>query len=174
MTGKVGTVATLLSDDSGLCIGYEPKCGVQHPFIEGAYYSVICHDEAPLVGSSQLTQLAGGDPGYLEAYAHGPYLSDICPIWKAGRTAPETAAPVTSNIPMLIYVGAYDSYGSSRVTEEAASTLSRAFIVSAPFVGHNAMSTSECYITIRNAWIETPTSAPDTSCVAKIPALSFG
>jgi pimeloyl-ACP methyl ester carboxylesterase len=172
--GKVGSVAMLLSDDSGLCIGYEPKCGVEHPFVEGAYYSILCHDEAPPAGSSQLTQLAHGDTGYLEAYVNGPYLSVICPVWNVGRTGPEVTAPVTSNIPMLIYVGSYDAYSSTRVTKEAASTLSRAFIVSAPFVGHNAMATSECYITIRNDWIENLTSPPDTSCVAKIPALSFG
>jgi pimeloyl-ACP methyl ester carboxylesterase len=172
--GKVETVATVLSDDSSLCIGYEPKCGVEHGFVEGAYYSILCHDEAPAEESSQLTQLAAGDRGYLEAYVNGPYLSIICPIWNVGRAGPEADDPVVSNIPMLIYVGAYDAYGSPRVTEQAASTLSGAFIVSAPSVGHNAMSTSECYIDIRNAWIETPTSAPDTSCVATIPALSVG
>jgi hypothetical protein len=172
--GNVGGVATLMSDDSALCIGYEAKCGVQHPFVEGAYYSIYCHDEAPPTGSSELNQLSGGDPGYLEAYVKGPYLSDICPVWQAGHAAPEADDPVTSDIPILIFAGAYDSYGSPRVTREAAGTLSASFIVLAPFVGHNAMSTSECYITIRNAWIETPTSAPDTSCVAKIPAPRFG
>jgi pimeloyl-ACP methyl ester carboxylesterase len=171
--GDVGTVARLLSDDSGLCVGYEPKCGVEHPFVEGAYYSVLCHDEAPFADPSQLASLAHGDAGYLEAYANGPYLSDICPVWKAERAEPEAAAPVTSSIPTLIYVGAYDSYGSSRVTDEAASTLSRAFIVPVSSVGHNAMSTSECYIDIRNAWMETLTSAPDTSCIAKVPGPSF-
>jgi pimeloyl-ACP methyl ester carboxylesterase len=171
--GDVGTVARLLSDDSGLCVGYEPKCGVEHPFVEGAYYSLLCHDGAPFADPSQLVSLAEGDAGYLEAYANGPYLSDICKVWKAGRAGADVAAPVTSSIPMLIYVGAYDSYGSSRVTDEAASTLSRAFIVSVPFVGHNAMATSECYITIRNAWMETPTSAPDISCTAKVPGPTF-
>jgi hypothetical protein len=172
--GRVGTAAKLLSDDSGLCIGYEPKCGAEHPFVEGAYYSLFCHDEAPFADPSQLVRLAGGDPGYLEAYANGPYVSDICPAWKAGRAEPGAVIPVTSNIPMLIYVGAYDAFSSPRIAKETISTLSRSFIVWAPFVGHNAMSTSECYVNIRNAWIETPTSAPDTTCVAKIPAPSFG
>jgi pimeloyl-ACP methyl ester carboxylesterase len=174
INGDVGTVSRLLADDSGLCVGYEPKCGVEHPFVEGAYYSLLCHDEARFANPSQLVSLAHGDAGYLEAYANGPYLSGICPVWKAGRAGSDAAAPVTSSIPMLIYVGAYDSYGSSRVTDEAASTLSRAFIVSVPFVGHNAMSTSECYIAIRNAWMETPSSAPDTSCMATVPELTFG
>lgn len=172
LDGNVDAVATLLSDDS-LCIGYEAKCGVQHPFVEGAYYSIYCHDEAPSTGSSELSQISDGDPGYLEAYVTGPYLSDICPVWQAGHAGPEADDPVSSDIPTLIFVGAYDSYASPSVVREAAGTLSASFIVSAPFVGHNAMSTSECYITIRNAWLESPNSAPDTSCVANIPPLSF-
>jgi pimeloyl-ACP methyl ester carboxylesterase len=171
--GDVGTVATVLSNDPGLCVGYLPKCEDEHPLVEGAYYSILCHDESPPVGSSQLAQMAGGDPGYLEAYVNGPYLSVICPAWKVGRAAPQVGEPITSDVPMLIYVAPYDAYSSARVTERAASTLSRAFIVPTPFVGHNAMATSECYIDIRNAWIEDPASAPDASCVAKLPAVPF-
>jgi hypothetical protein len=172
--GHVGTVATILSNDPGLCVGYLPKCEEEHPLSEGAYYSILCHDEAPPSGSSQLARMAGGDPGYLEAYVNGPYLSVICPAWTAGRAGqPPADDPVTSNIPMLIFMAPYDAYTSRRVTEQAASTLSRAFIVSTPFSGHNSMATSECYIAIRNAWIDNPTSAPDASCVAKIPALRF-
>ena len=74
---------------------------------------------------------------------------------------------------MLIFVGTYDAYGSPKVVRESATSLSQAFVVVAPHGGHNAMSTSECYIGIRNAWLESPTSAPDTSCVAKIPDLRF-
>ncbi len=117
--------------------------------------------------------MAAGDPGYLEAYVNGPYLSVICPAWKVGRAAPQVGEPITSDVPMLIYVAPYDAYSSPRVTEKAASTLSRAFIVPTPFVGHNGMATSECFIDIRNAWIEDPASAPDTSCVAKLSAVRF-
>jgi hypothetical protein len=173
MNSDVSSIAKLLSDDSDLCIGYEPKCGEEHHFIEGAYYSLICRDEVPSEGSSQLEQLADGDPGYVEAYAGGPYVDDICPPWGVERADPETTDRIASDIPMLIYVGAYDSYGSAEVTREAVSTLSGAFTVWAPFVGHNAMSTSECYLTIRNAWIETPTAPPGTSCMAEIPPLRF-
>ena len=111
----VGTVATLLSNDPGLCVGYLPKCEAEHPLVEGAYYSILCHDDAPGAGSAQLAQMAGGDPGYLEAYVNGPYLSVICPAWKVGRAGPSASDAVTSNIPMLIYVAPYDAYGSPSV-----------------------------------------------------------
>lgn len=173
MHADVSAAAKLLSDDSSLCVGYEPKCGSEHQFVEGAYYSLICADEVPSAGSSQLEQLADGDPGYMEAYAGGPYVDEICPAWGVERAGPETTEPVTSDIPMLVYVGAYDSFGSAEITREAVSTLSGAFIVSAPFAGHNAMSTSECYLSIRNAWIETPMSPPETSCMEEIPTLRF-
>jgi hypothetical protein len=122
MTGRVGMIATLLSDDTGLCIGYEPKCGVPHPFVQGAYYSIICHDEVPFIDPVELDQAAGDDAGYREAYVDGPYLKDICPAWKVGSAEGQESAPLTSSIPTLIYVGAYDSFGSSQVTKEAAST----------------------------------------------------
>ena len=169
--GNVDTVAGLMSDDSPLCVGYEAKCGVQHPFVEGAYFSLLCPDEP--TESSELARLADGAPGYLEAYVRGPYTSDICPAWNVEKAGAEEGDPITSNIPMLIFVGTYDAYGSPKVVRESATSLSQAFVVVAPHGGHNAMSTSECYIGIRNAWLESPTSAPDTSCVAKIPDLRF-
>jgi pimeloyl-ACP methyl ester carboxylesterase len=170
LEGRVELVAGLLSDEP-LCLGYQPICG-DNPFFEGAFFSILCHDEVPFVEASQLAALAGGDPGLQDAYVSSPYL-DVCEAWDVGEATSVAHRPVSSSIPMLIYVGAYDAYGSLPVAEQAVASLSGSFLVDVPYQGHNVLGAHDCYRNIRNAWIEDPTSPPDTGCIEEIPPPSF-
>jgi hypothetical protein len=102
MEGRVDLVARLLSAEP-LCLGYQPVCG-DNPFFEGAFFSILCHDEVPFVEPSRLTGMAGGEPGFQEAYVASPYL-DVCEAWDVGEATSVAHRPVSSDIPMLIYVG---------------------------------------------------------------------
>ena len=170
MEGKVDLVARLLSDEP-LCLGYQPVCG-DNPFFEGAFFSILCHDEAPFVEPSSLTGMAGGDPGFQEAYVASPYL-DVCEAWDVGEATSIAHRPVSSDIPMLIYVGRYDAYGSLPDAEQATTSLSGSFLVDVPYQGHNVLGSLDCYRNIRNAWIEDPTSPPDTGCIDEIGPPTF-
>ena len=59
------------------------------------------------------------------------------------------------------------------VAEQAVASLSGSFLVDVPYQGHNVLGSLDCYLNIRNAWIEDPTSAPDTGCIADIPPPTF-
>lgn len=170
LEGKVDLVAGLLSEEP-LCLGYQPICG-DHPFFEGAFFSILCYDEVPFVEASRLAALAGGDPGFQEAYVASPYL-DVCEAWDVGETTSVAHRAVSSSIPMLIYVGEYDAYGPLPVAEQAVASLSGSFLVDAPYQGHNVLGAHECYRNIRNAWLEDPTSPPETGCIEEIPPPSF-
>jgi pimeloyl-ACP methyl ester carboxylesterase len=170
LEGDVEVVAYLLSEEP-LCLGYQPVCGAQ-PLFEGALFSILCHDEVPFVEASRLTGMAGGDPGFQDAYVANPYL-DVCEVWDVGEATPVAHRPVSSDIPMLIFVGAYDAYGPRPVAEQAVASLSGSFLVDVPYQGHNILGSLDCYRDIRNAWIEDPTSAPDTSCIEEIPPPTF-
>jgi pimeloyl-ACP methyl ester carboxylesterase len=170
LEGKVDLVARLLSDEP-LCLGYQPVCG-DHPFFEGAFFSTLCHDQVPFVEASQLAGMAGGDPGFQEAYVASPHL-DVCEAWDVGKAASVAHRPVSSSIPMLIYVGEYDAYGPLPVAEQAVASLSGSFLVDVPYHGHNVLGALECSLNIRNAWIEDPTSPPDSACIEEIPPPSF-
>jgi pimeloyl-ACP methyl ester carboxylesterase len=170
LQGKVDLVAFLLSD-APLCVGYQPVCG-DNPFFEGAFFSILCHDEVPFVAASKLAATAGGDPGFQEAYVATPYL-DVCEVWDVGEAGSVTHQRVSSDIPMLIYVGEYDAYGPLSVAEQAVASLSGSFLIDAPNQGHNVLGTHDCYRNIRNVWIENPTSPPDTRCIEEIPPTTF-
>jgi pimeloyl-ACP methyl ester carboxylesterase len=170
LEGRVHLVASLLSDEP-LCLGYQPVCGVD-PFFEGAFFSILCHDEVPFVEAPQLAALAGGDPGFQEAYVASPYL-DVCEAWDVGEATSVAHRPVSSDIPMLIYVGGYDAYGPLPVAEQATTSLSGSFLVDVPYQGHNVLGSLDCYRNIRNAWIEDPTSPPDTGCIDEIGPPTF-
>lgn len=172
LEGNVEVVAYLLSEEP-LCLGYQPVCGAPaQPFFEGALFSILCHDEVPFVETSRLWEMAGGDPGFQDAYAASPYL-DVCEAWDVGEATSVTNRPVSSDIPMLIYVGRYDAFGPLPVAEQAVASLSGSFLVDVPYQGHNVLGSLDCYRNIRNAWIEDPTSPPDTGCIEEIPAPRF-
>ena len=170
LEADVEVVAHLLSEEP-LCFGYQPVCGFQ-PLFEGALFSILCHDEVPFVEASRLTRMAGDDPGFQDAYVASPYL-DVCEEWDVGEASSVAHRPVSSDIPMLIYVGRYDAFGSLAVAERAIASLSRSFLVDVPYQGHNVLGSLDCYRSIRNAWIEDPTSAPDTGCIEEIPPPTF-
>ena len=170
LEGRVELVAGLLSDHP-LCLGYQPVCG-DNPFFEGAFFSILCHDEAPFVEASSLTGMAGGDPGFQEAYVASPYL-DVCEAWDVGEATSVAHRPVSSDIPMLIYVGGYDAYGSLPDAEQATTSFSGSFLVDVPYQGHNVLGSLDCYRNIRNAWIEDPASPPETGCIEEIGPPTF-
>ena len=170
LEGDVEAVAYLLSEEP-LCLGYQPVCGAQTSF-EGALFSILCHDEVPFVEASRLAGMAGGDPGFEDAYVASPYL-DVCEAWDVEEATSVAHRPVSADIPMLIYVGAYDAYGPLPVAEQAVASLSGSFLVDVPYQGHNVLGSLDCYRNIRNAWIENPTSAPDTGCIEEIPPTIF-
>jgi pimeloyl-ACP methyl ester carboxylesterase len=170
LEGDVDVVAYLLSEQP-VCLGYQPVCGAQ-PLFEGALFSILCHDQVPFVEASRLTGMAGGDPGFHDAYVDSPYL-DVCEAWDVGEATSVARRPVSSDIPMLIYVGRYDAFGPLPAAEQAIASLSGSFLVDVPYQGHNVLGSLDCYRNIRNAWIENPTSAPDTGCIEDIPSPIF-
>jgi pimeloyl-ACP methyl ester carboxylesterase len=75
-------------------------------------------------------------------------------------------------VPILLMVGQFDPYGPRPLIEQAARTLSRSQVVVVPNYGHNVLGL-DCPVSIRNAWLDAPTAAPDTNCLGSIPALRF-
>ncbi len=90
-----------------------------------------------------------------------------------GASDPALHQPVMSTIPLLLYTGQFDAFGPAPVADDALSSLTGAYVVHAPYEGHNVLGTLDCFRDIRNAWIENPTAPPDTGCVDDTPPPSF-
>ena len=161
-----------MSDGPVFMLGYLPDPGREDFFDHGAFFSTVCHDQLAFVPRSALAAATRGAPAYREAFAESPFR-DICGIWGVGRAEPDVRSAVHSNVPTLVVVGRFDPYAPLPLIRQAAGTLSRSWVVEIPDQGHNPLGDSTCALSIRNAWIDNPTSRPDTECVTALPALRF-
>ena len=161
-----------ISDGPLFTLGYGIDPGREDVFSHGAWFSTICHDQLPFVTQASLNALTRGAPAYREAFAQSPF-ADICRIWRVGRASPDVRMPVRSNVPVLIFVGRFDPYGSPPFARQAARTLPRSWIVELPGEGYNGLAESYCALATRNAWIDRPTSQPNTTCVRRLPRITF-
>jgi hypothetical protein len=152
-------MAERMIGDQTWCDGYQPKCDELHPFTEGAMYSILCRDVEPFVHRAALANLAGDDPAYVEAFAHDPYL-DVCSHWKVAPADPAVSSPVRTDVPSLMFTGQFDPFGALPVARAAAVSFDHGWVIQVPTFGHNVLGPGECARSIRNAWVNHPTSPP--------------
>lgn len=154
-----------------LCQGFLPNCWDFLVRSWGVYLSVMCSDVLPFTDRSSLTELAGENPGFFEAYVHSPFL-DACDAWQIPPGDPLVATPVTSDVPTLIIVGRFDPFGMLPYARKAVSTLTNGSLLVSPVNGHQVTGTREmpesCLIRVRDAWLDAPQAELDTSCVNRL------
>ena len=153
-----------ISDGPVFTLGYSIDPGRHTAFSHGAYFSTVCRDQLPFVAQGALASLTRAAPAYREAFAESPFPA-ICSRWGVGRAGAAVRAPVTSNVPVLIFAGRFDPYGSPPLARQAARTLRRSWVVELPNKGYNGLAGSYCALAARNAWIDQPTSPPKTGCL---------
>jgi pimeloyl-ACP methyl ester carboxylesterase len=167
--GDVTAIARVLAGDPGLCIGYLPRCAF--PTSLGAYLSFMCTGQAPFIDQAALEDATSG-PGFAEAYGRDPYL-DACEVWDVEPVDAAAHEPVRSDVPTLIMWGEYDAFTPLDPVERASQTLTKATVVSVPYLGQDVFGTYDCTRDIRNAWLPTLGPSPDTACLSTIPAPTF-
>jgi pimeloyl-ACP methyl ester carboxylesterase len=126
----------------------------------------------PFTDASSLRGLVGDDPAFGEAYGRSPFLG-ACSAWGAGRGDPVVASPVQSDVPVLVIVGRFDPFGMLPYAQQAISTLPNSTLVVSPVNGHVVTGTEQelphlCMVRVRDAWLDKPTSKPDTSCIERL------
>ena len=91
------------------------------------------------------------------------------------RPEPLVAPPLVNGVPTLVLRGVLDPFSSLSGDDEAAMAgAAHAFPPEIPNQSYNVLGYTECPRAIRNTWVDNPTSAPDTGCLAGIPALDLG
>jgi pimeloyl-ACP methyl ester carboxylesterase len=156
-----------LADGPVFTLGYGIDPGREDSFSHGAYFSTVCHDQLPFVSRSALVALTRRAPAYREAFADSPFAG-ICRRWSAGQARRGVHAPVTSDVPVLMFVGRFDPYGPPAVARQAARTLKSSWVVELPNKGYNGLAGSYCALAARNAWLDNPTSPPKTGCIKRL------
>jgi pimeloyl-ACP methyl ester carboxylesterase len=143
------------------CTGYLPFCsGVMS---QGAYYSMLCRNIAPLANTNAAEGTTGGAEAWTSAYANGPY-EDVCGAWDVGPADASTTAPVTSPVPVLVLNGELDPFGATDVRQQIGG-LSNAFLLDLAVRSHPVGGIPPCPDdNPRNEFLAHPTQMPKAVC----------
>ena len=137
------------------------------------YGVVLCSDVGALFDETSFSAELEQHPDLKSAYA--AYADPVtCPIWNAGQAADAgTTAPVQSDIPTLILNGGeFDSATPPAYAELAASTLSNSHLFVFSKYTHS-VSYEDCPRSMMAAFLDDPSRAPDSSCLAQMDGLPF-
>lgn len=89
-----------------------------------------------------------------------------CQIWPVPVASARLDDPVASDIPSLLFSGAYDPATPPRWGDFALAHLSRAWHFVFPQVGHGALAAAPCATKIMRAFLEEPARAQPADCFA--------
>jgi pimeloyl-ACP methyl ester carboxylesterase len=140
----------------------------QGSFALGAFLSTMCRDEAPFTDPTALA-------ASLDVPLFGPLLGrdgnlEACNVWNVDPAPASANDPAVSDVPFLVFSGAYDTVSSPQWADSFTDGLSEATIVHLD-LGSNATASSapstarECAGLLRGAFVDDPTAMLDLSCV---------
>jgi len=125
---------------------------------EGTYFAATCADRLPF---------SSGPPPGLGAFEEavlGDDLNEVCDLWDVPASPPSAAAPVTSDLPVLLLSGRYDPITPPELAAHAAEGLPNATLVVLDGRSHGVWAVDHCAIRIVDEFAADPQSKPDTSC----------
>jgi pimeloyl-ACP methyl ester carboxylesterase len=142
----------------------------------GLWYSVMCAEEANF-SSEELVRQAGAElqPNIKAYFIDVTVMSDLgtCARWGAKKAPRLENEPVFSQTPTLVLAGDYDPITPPAWSQLAAETLSPAYYVEFPGVGHGVLHTRPCAREIAIAFLDAPMVEPDIACLAELPPFEF-
>jgi pimeloyl-ACP methyl ester carboxylesterase len=154
-------------------LGLEPAGVLPIEFSHGLQFTITCRDEMPFVDRPGIEALVSSESWYRAAYIDSLW-GEVCARWDVDPSDPIQSEAVVSEIPTLFLIGRFDPYSPRELVETTAAGFSNGFIVEFPHWSHNALGDEGgCSREIRNHWIDSPTSPPETGCIDDLPAIVF-
>jgi pimeloyl-ACP methyl ester carboxylesterase len=166
-----GEPADWITGGPAFYFGYGAQPWELEYFSDGAWFSTVCRDQMPFVDDEALVVQAGDEPGYRKAFVDAPIVH-ICRAWDVGAADSSVHEAVASDVPSLIFHGRFDPYAPRPLAEEAASMFSTGWSVEYPTDGYDVVG-NPCALDVRNVWLDDPMSAPDTTCIDRLPPMEF-
>lgn len=140
------------------------------------FYAMQCREEVPFEDWNVAVSLAAGLPDQVvEHYTDGfaRFHFEMCESMSSGTAHVVESEAVRSDVPALVLAGRYDPATPPYWSEDTATSLGRAFYVEFPTLGHGVMRSNSCGLSIGLAFLDDPTTHPDTTCVAQLPPIAF-
>ena len=142
----------------------------------GMSLSVQCHEEIPFSTREQYQAVVADYPhlaSFFQESIMGEIMYHTCTTWESGRATALENQPVSSNVPALIMQGEYDPITPPHWGHRAAETLSNGRYFLYPGVGHGASVVEGCPRDMMIAFLDDPTRAPDSACIAQMEGIQF-
>src|SRR5690242_966794 len=142
---------------------------------EGMYFSVECGEDMAFTSWQKLEQEANVlDPALrVHELDRKEYEFGVCQRWKERPVPTEQKQPVVSSLPTLVLSGEYDPITPPSYGRLAMQTLKHGMLFSFPATGHGVLFTNNCPDKIVSAFLQNPTTQPDSSCLAKMTEPDF-
>jgi pimeloyl-ACP methyl ester carboxylesterase len=144
---------------------------------EGMYLSVQCSEEYPFDTADTIAAILAKLSPPLQQFARlgevDPSVFSVCQAWGTKQPDPVENQPVTSSIPTLVMSGSLDPITPPEYGQMAAATLSSGHFFEFPGLGHGTSIADDCPRNMAAQFIDDPTRAPDSSCIAAMQPPKF-
>lgn len=154
----------------------------------GKTMSYVCHDFIPFLSMADRRRAADEDPAHARRLLgrrfdlgqgwNNAASPQGCQHWPVGAAAPRQHRLVRSDVPTLVFSGAYDAAVAPGMVEKMLPGLTRSTYVMMPTTGHGALPRYArahwCSRQIAGDFLAAPQAVPDTGCVDSIKPVYLG
>lgn len=130
---------------------------------------VNCHDVFPRPAADAVRKAMAANPELTQGGIPDE-LDQVCDALQPHHAPDDFYSDAPVSVPALVYAGEYDPATPMSDAEAAMRMLPQGTLVTVAGASHAPMSTDDCTLAIALRFVENPTEAPDTSCVAARPA----
>ena len=146
----------------------------------GVYISMMCHEHI-LAGTPEELQAVLDTQKDLGKYyqwfffGNAKDIFNTCEVWGSTPPAQGEKDPVISDIPSLIFEGAYDPVTPPSYGKQVAQNLSHSYYLEFPNQGHTPLfgDTTGCASSILQSFLTDPNHEPQQACMAELPSVNF-
>ena len=144
-----------------------------HQVSRGLHTAVNCYEVAPFNPPAMMDSAYAQHPRLAPFSAGLRHNHAICDAWHDVRAGAREVRPVRSDIPTLIFGGAFDPATPPSNGRQAAKTLPNSTFIEAPALGHIVVPFTACTQELMGTFLDAPSEPLDTRCVDDLPPVSF-
>lgn len=165
---ELPVIITALARGDDRPLGPLIRLGLENYDREGAslglFLSVECHDDFFFNSREEIERVAATVPRFRKfALSNLPLAA--CPAWPVGRAGEAEHAPLTRDVPILLFAGELDPATPPRWAESIQSRLPHAYLFKFPSIGHGVLGAQACASRLVGRFLADPSRRPSDDCL---------